>query len=255
MRWDPQQYDKFADERSRPFADLVARIRAEKPRRVSDLGCGPGPLTVGLAERWPTAEVEGIDSSTEMIAQASALDSPVTFTLGDLAEWRPAPDTDVIVSNAALQWVPGHAAVISAWAAALPPDGWLAFQVPGNFESPSHTLLRELASSPRWAPHLAGKLRDPLSVHEPSVYAALLLDAGLEVDVWETTYLHRLHGPDPVLEWIRGTALRPVLAALSPSEAEEFSAALAEGLRVAYPATAHGTMLPFRRIFAVAHRD
>jgi trans-aconitate 2-methyltransferase len=257
MRWDPKQYDKFADERSRPFTDLVARIEAKTPRRVVDLGCGPGPLTVALAARWPSAVVEGIDSSPEMISQAAALQSSVTFTLGDLAGWTPAPDTDVIVSNAALQWVPEHLSVISSWAAALPSGGWLAFQVPGNFESPSHVLLRELASSPRWAPHLAGKLRHSLTVATPTTYALQLLAAGLTVDVWETTYLHVLQGPDPVLEWMRGTALRPVLAALAallPAEAEEFSATLAEQLRVAYPATAQGTMLPFRRIFAVAHR-
>jgi len=253
MKWDPEQYGRFAGERSRPFADLVGRIGAEAPRRVVDLGCGPGPLTVELGRRWPSALVEGIDSSPEMIDRAVALGSSVVFSRGDLAAWVPAPDTDVIVSNAALQWVPDGLGVVARWAAAVPVGGWLAFQVPGNFDAPSHSLLHELATSPRWAPALQGRLRR-LPVSEPADYALRLLAAGLQVDVWETTYLHVLSGPDPVLEWMRGTALRPVLSALSPAEGDQFCAALAERLRVAYPATEHGTLLPFRRIFAVAHR-
>lgn len=254
MRWDPKQYGKFSDERARPFRDLIARIGAESPRRVVDLGCGPGPLTVELAERWPTATVEGIDSSPDMIRQAAALQSPVTFALADLTTWAPSPDTDVIVSNAALQWVPGHLGLVTAWAAGLPAGGWLAFQVPGNFGAASHTLIRELAGSPRWAPALDGRLRDHLMVAEPSEYALALLAAGCAVDTWESTYLHVLPGPDPVLEWLRGTGLRPVLAALPAPEAEEFCQVLAERLRVAYPTAEHGTILPFRRIFVVAHR-
>jgi trans-aconitate 2-methyltransferase len=254
MKWDPQQYDKFADERSRPFHDLVARVGATAARRVVDLGCGPGSLTVGLATRWPSAQVEGVDSSPEMISQAKALASPVTFTQADIGTWTPPPDTDVIVSNAALQWVPEHQRLISEWGAALPSGGWLAFQVPGNLDAPSHVLIRELASSPRWAPTLDGRLQARIAVDTPSGYARRLLDAGLAVDVWETTYLHLLHGPDPVLEWLRGTGLRPVLQALAPADSEEFSSALGERLRAVYPATPHGTILPFRRLFAVARR-
>ncbi len=255
MRWDPEQYGKFADERSRPFFDLVARIGAEKPHRVVDLGCGPGSLTVTLAERWPDAAVEGLDSSPEMIERAAGLGSRVEFRLADLATWTPPADVDVIVSNAALQWVPGHGELVSAWARALPAGGWLAFQVPGNFGAASHTLLRELAASPPYAEVLGGRLRDHLTVAEPEDYAQTLLRAGLATDVWETTYLHVLTGPDPVLEWIRGTALRPVLAALDPGPAEQFQAELAAKLRAAYPADRNGvTILPFRRIFVVGRR-
>ena len=221
MRWDPGQYGRFADERARPFLDLVARIGATAPRRVVDLGCGPGGLTVLLADRWPTALVEGIDSSAEMIAAAPAGER-VSFRVGSVESWAPPEDADVVVSNATLQWVPTHRSLLASWAAALPPDGWLAFQVPGNFGAASHTLMRSLAASPRWAPLLGDALRHEDAVATPSEYAELLLDAGLDVDAWETTYVHVLRGPDPVLQWVRGTALRPVMAALSADQYAEF---------------------------------
>ena len=252
MRWDPSQYARYATERGRPFIDLVSRIGATAPRRVVDVGCGPGELTALLAERWPDAAIEGIDSSEEMIAAASA--PGVQFALGDAGTWTPGPDVDVVVSNAALQWVPDHLAVLARWAKALGPGAWLAWQVPSNFDSPSHVLMRTLASSPRWAPVLDGVLRHADAVSTVDAYATLLLDAGYEVDVWETTYLHVLSGADPVLEWVRGTGLRPVLQALSPSDAAEFTATYAEQLRAAYPASAHGTVYPFKRIFAVGRR-
>jgi trans-aconitate 2-methyltransferase len=263
MRWDPSQYARYSDERARPFLDLVARIFHDEPRRVVDLGCGPGTLTALLARRWPGATVEGIDSSPEMIERAAAeAGAGLSFRVADVASWQPPPDADVVVSNATLQWVPGHRELLRAWAAALPADGWLAFQVPGNFDAPSHAMMRSLAESPRWAPVLGDVLRHHDAVAEPSAYAALLLDAGLAADVWETTYLHLLSGPDPVLEWVRGTGLRPVLAALAEADgtavpdspsAAEFEASYAAQLRAAYPATEHGTVFPFRRIFAVAH--
>jgi trans-aconitate 2-methyltransferase len=254
MRWDPSQYGRFAAERGRPFLDLVARIGADSPRRVVDLGCGSGELTALLAARWPDAAVEGIDSSAEMIAVAQQLDSTVMFSLGDVTAWTSAPDVDVIVSNAVLQWVPSHRGLLASWASSLSAGGWLAIQLPGNFAEPAHTRMRELADSLRWADSLRGVLRHHDAVDAPSSYATLLLDAGLEVDAWETTYVHVLPGEDAVLEWLRGTGLRPVLAALSPAEAAEFSAALAAELRTAYPPGEHGTLFPFRRIFAVARR-
>jgi trans-aconitate 2-methyltransferase len=253
MRWDPAQYGRFANERNRAFLDLTARIDATAPRHVVDVGCGPGHLTGLLAERWPQATVEGIDSSPEMIAAAAGV-SGVTFSIGDAAEWRPTGDVDVVVSNAALQWVPRHQRLMGEWAAALPRDGWLAVQVPGNFASPSHVLMRSLAEEPRWASDLAGALRHDDAVGTPQSYVSVLLDAGLVADVWETTYLHVLGGDDPVLEWMRGTGLRPLLGALSPQDADEFSAVYAARLRAAYPRGPHGTVFPFRRIFAVGHK-
>jgi trans-aconitate 2-methyltransferase len=254
MRWDPAQYGKFATERSQPFFDLVSRIGATRPRRVVDVGCGPGVLTAVLAERWPDAVVEGIDSSPEMIERASPLTSErLNFRVADAAMWTPPPDTDVLVSNATLQWVPNHPRLLERWAHALPRGAWLAFQVPGNFGAPSHALMRELAQSPEWREPLQGVLRHHDSVLEPERYARLLLDADLEsVTAWETTYLHLLAGDDPVLEWVRGTGLRPVVAALSPDAAAEFERSYASALRRAYPRTPHGTLFPFRRVFAVA---
>jgi trans-aconitate 2-methyltransferase len=253
MDWDPQQYGQFADERGRPFLDLVGRIGATSPRRVVDLGCGSGNLTALLAQRWPSAVVEGVDSSAEMIAAATPGER-LSFRVGDIESWVPPQDADVVVSNATLHWVPTHRSLVTRWAAALPADGWLAFQVPGNFGSFSHTLMLSLAESQRWASSLTGILRHDDTVGTPEEYAGLLLSAGLHADVWETTYVHVLSGPDPVLEWLRGTALRPIMTALAPPSYALFEEEFAAQLRHAYPATPHGTLFPFRRLFAVGHR-
>lgn len=252
MRWDPAQYSRFAAERDRPFFDLTSRIDAMAPRHVVDIGCGQGHLTATLVQRWPHSIVEGFDSSPEMIADAADVPG-VTFSVADAADWQPTGDVDVIVSNAALQWVPRHQELMAQWASALPSGGWLAVQVPGNFDSPSHALMRRLAGDDRWASKLQDVLRHTDAVGTPASYAKVLLDAGLDADAWETTYVHVLQGDDPVLEWIRGTGLRPILAALSPSDAEEYSAELAAELRKAYPPGPHGTLFPFRRVFAVGH--
>jgi trans-aconitate 2-methyltransferase len=253
MRWDPAQYGRFANERNRAFLDLTARIDATAPRHVVDVGCGPGNLTGLLAKRWPGAVVEGIDSSPEMISAAADVGG-VAFSVGDAADWQPTGDVDVVVSNAVLQWIPRHQQLMAQWASAVPGGGWLAVQVPGNFDSPSHTLMRQLADHQRWAPQLRNVVHDTDAVGTPQSYAAVLLDAGLTADVWETTYLHVLQGDDPVLEWLRGTGLRPLLAELSPDEADEFSAQLGAELRNAYPKGPHGTLFPFRRVFAVGHK-
>jgi trans-aconitate 2-methyltransferase len=253
VRWDPAQYSRFAAERDRPFFDLTSRIDALAPRHVVDVGCGQGHLTATLTERWPHAIVEGFDSSPEMIADAADVPG-VTLFVADAAHWQPTGDVDVIVSNAALQWVPRHQELMAQWASALPSGGWLAVQVPGNFDSPSHALMRRLAGDDRWAAKLQDVLRDADAVGTPESYATVLLDAGLDADAWETTYIHVLQGDDPVLEWIRGTGLRPILAALSPSDAREYSTELAAELRKAYPPGPHGTLFPFRRVFAVGHK-
>jgi trans-aconitate 2-methyltransferase len=254
MRWDPTQYARYADERGRPYLDLLARIGCESPRRVVDLGCGPGNLTELLCLRWPDAVVEGVDSSSEMIATALAMGGDATYRVQAVDDWQPPADTDVIISNALLQWVPTHRDLLRKWAAALPAGAWLAFQVPGNFDAPSHEIMRELAASPAWAPQLGTVLRHADAVSTPAEYATLLLDGGLAVDAWETTYVHQLHGQDPVLDWVRGTGLRPLLAALSAEDAAAFESEYAARLRLAYPATENGTFFPFRRIFAVARK-
>jgi trans-aconitate 2-methyltransferase len=247
-QWDPDRYLSYADERGRPFVDLLARVGAEDPRAVVDLGCGPGNLTALLRRRWPEARVRGVDSSPAMVERARA--AGIEASLADVREWRPEEPVDVLVSNAALQWVPDHLALLPRLVAAVRPGGWFAMQVPGNFDEPSHALREELAGEAPYAEHLAGTLARPGS-HEPAAYWEVL-DAAGRADVWETTYLHVLTGEDAVFEWISGTSLRPTRAALPDELWEGFAAELRRRLRAAYPTRAGGrVILPFRRIFAV----
>ncbi|HEY0166753.1 MAG TPA: methyltransferase domain-containing protein [Jatrophihabitans sp.] len=253
MRWDPAQYAMFSDERSRPFFDLTGQIHAEQPAEVVDLGCGAGELTAALARRWPSATVRGLDASPEMIERAGEFaGGRLSFGLADAADFD-ASGVDVLISNALLQWVPEHQALLRRWAGELNAGGWLAFQAPANFGSPSHRLMRELAGSDRWRGRLAGVLRHDV-VAEPAEYLELLAEAGLRVNAWQTSYLHVLSGPDPVLDWVRGTGLRPVLQALGDGEAAEFEGEYAALLRQAYPAQPFGTVFPFLRTFVVAHK-
>ncbi|MFJ2831567.1 trans-aconitate 2-methyltransferase [Streptomyces sp. NPDC087263] len=260
--WDPSQYLRHADHRARPFADLLARVPAlpRTPARIADLGCGPGNVTALLAERWPAAHITGYDNSPEMLAKAAALAGPtpgggrLDFATGDARTWTPSAPYDLIISNATLQWVPGHTDSFAAWVTGLAPGGTFAFQVPGNFDAPSHRLMRELAHSARWKNRLADALRHDDAVHTPAAYLEHLTALGCTADVWETTYLHLLEGEDPVLDWVKGTGLRPILTELGAADSEAFVAEYRAALREAYPATEHGTVFPFRRIFAVARR-
>lgn len=248
--WDPALYLDFNDHRSRPFHDLLARVGATAPRRAVDLGCGPGHLTGQLAARWPDAKISALDSSAEMVA--AARERGIDAVQADVADWMPEADDDVVVTNAVLQWVPDHQRLLPLWLAVMPAGGWFALQVPGNFGAPSHDLIREVLDEPRWSGQVV--IRDALAVPEPIEYADLLADTGADVDVWETTYLQRVTGPDPVLNWISSTALRPVRDALSAEDYAAFRDDLAPRLRAAYPARPDGTTwFPFRRIFAVAH--
>lgn len=261
--WDPEQYLKYGDERGRPFVELVSRIFHPSPKKVIDLGCGPGATTSVLLERWPDAHIVGIDSSKEMIRKAGHLAVPgkLEFSVGDLRalEWTSAGPFDVVLSTATLHWVPGHVDLFAAIVGSLTDSGVFAFQVPANFDEPSHTLLSEFAQSDRWS-SLLGHLvrRDP--VLTPAGYLKALLETGAGADVWSTTYLHVLRGPDAVLEWVRGTALRPFLSALeaegTPDSVDEFENSYGAALRAAYPMDSQGrTIFPFRRIFAVASRS
>jgi trans-aconitate 2-methyltransferase len=262
--WDPDQYQRHSGHRSRPLHDLLARVPplpAAGPR-IADLGCGPGRPSLLVAERWPTARITGYDNSPAMLAEAReyAGETPgggrLDFAHADLAAWRPTERFDLIVSNAALQWVPGHAGRFPDWIGALVPGGVLAFQVPGNFGAPSHRLLNEVGDRPRWRVRLAGVLQREDPILSPAGYFAALAPLGCSLDVWETTYLHVLPGDDPVLDWTKGTALRPVLTAFG-EDAESRDAFLAEyrdALRAVYPPGSHGTVFPFRRVFVVAQR-
>lgn len=250
--WDPTSYLTYSDLRGRPFHELVARVPAVAPRRVVDVGCGPGNLTMTLAERWPGAALEAFDGSAEMVERARA--AGLNARVVDAREWSPGSDTDVVVSNAVLQWIPEHADLLRRWVGELPSGAWMAMQVPGNFTAPSHVLTRKLVASERWRTRLAEvSLRGGDAVFEPAEYADLLADLGCAVDAWETTYVQPMDGPEGVLEWITGTALRPIRAALADAEWAEFREELTELLAESYPRREDGvTWFPFRRVFVVA---
>ena len=251
--WDPGCYLAYADERARPARDLLAAVDVGDPRRIVDLGCGTGTSTELLARRWPAADVLGLDSAPEMIAAAPSTPG-VRYAVVDARDWRPAEPVVVLFSNAALQWVPGHVDLLEGWVEGLAPGGRLAFQVPGNSDAPAHRLLRELCGAPRWRGRLGEFAHPHLSVLDPLGYVALLTRPGRYVDAWETTYVHLLRGEDPVLTWISGTGLRPVLAALAddPGARAAFRAEYGEALRAAYPGGPAGTPFPFRRVFVVS---
>ncbi len=247
MSWDPERYLTYADERGRPFLDLLARVGAEPPAGrvmdVVDLGCGPGNLTALLSQRWPGARVRGLDSSRAMVDRARAdvtgLEREVPeFEVADLRDWAIGDDrVDVVISNAALQWVPGHLDLLPDLVSRVRPGGWIACQVPGNFGEPSHTIRDQLAAEEPYAAHLGG-VAVPSS-HEPVDYLRALQAAGCEVDAWETTYLHVLTGDDPVFTWVSGTGARPTLEALPDDLRPQFEAELRSRLRAAYPDRGH----------------
>ena len=250
--WDPDVYLAFADQRARPFYDLLSRVGAERPRRIVDLGCGAGNLTLELSRRWPDAVIEALDDSPEMVAAAK--ERGVDATVGDVRSWQPQPDTDVVVSNAVLHWVPEHAELLVRWAGQLAGGAWLAIQMPGNFETPSHAAVRAVARREPFANILRDvPFRVGAVVHPPTYYADLLIGAGCAVDAWETTYLHQLTGEHPVLDWITGTALRPVRERLGDEDWQRFRRELIPLLADAYPSRPDGvTFFPFRRVFVVA---
>ncbi|MDQ2797887.1 MAG: methyltransferase domain-containing protein [Actinomycetota bacterium] len=267
MVWDPRQYGLFGSHRGRPFADLLARVGAADPAvpaLVVDLGCGDGPLTLGLTTRWPGARVVGIDSSPEMLAAARGHDGKnrVEWLQDRAQDWDPgsigAP-IDVLVTNATLQWVPGHLDLMSTWLDAVAPGGWFAMQVPTNFDAPSHALMRVVAARHTRSVDLLPRLMRAADVADPGTYLRTLATAGLEPDVWETTYQHVLDPAaaqrSPVLEWVRGTGLRPVLDVLTdPDERQAFLDDYVAELDRAYPREAYGVVLGFSRLFAVGHK-
>jgi trans-aconitate 2-methyltransferase len=269
--WDPHQYLRFAAERARPFEDLVARVADLTPETIVDLGCGPGNMTATLLERFPGAFIHGIDSSPEMIEIARRrAGARLSFTVGDIRSWRPGTPVDLIVCNAVLQWVPDHTELFAGWLAALRPGGAFAFQVPAGGQGGSSQAIRGVLERPQWkerlGPTAAGAgPRTTSPVKHPESYVDELARMGCSVDAWETVYYHILgQRPDqpteapeagePVLEWFRGTGLRPYLDALAddPAARADFESQVADALRRAYPPQPYGTVLPFHRIFVVA---
>lgn len=253
--WDVGQYQRFADERARPALDLLARIPPVDARSVVDLGCGDGRITELLARRWPGARVVGIDSSTAMLAAARRLEARVDWQEADIAHWRPDRPVDLIYSNAALHWLDDHAALFPRLFASLAPGGVLAVQMPANFEAPSHRAMRETAAEGPWAERLRPRLR-PAPVAAPAVYYDLLAPRARFVELWETSYFHLLPDVDAIVEWVKGTGLRPLLDALDdPVERDAFIAAYRARLATAYGPQSDGRVLfPFRRLFLLAGR-
>ncbi len=253
--WDPKQYERFRAERSRPFFDLLSRIPDRAYASISDLGCGTGDLTAALADHWPAARVVGVDRSAEMLAEAERFADPgrVDFTPGDIATWRPGSPQDLVVSNATFQWVPDAEALLHHVAGYVAPRGVLAVQVPDNAASPSQVLLRELEEGGPWAESLRGRPRQD-AVLPLSRVLEILGKEGMEVDAWESVYLHLLQGDDAVLEWMKGTTLRPILRALPEGARDEFLGRYRQKLAAAYPRGPSGTLFPFRRLFFVARK-
>lgn len=251
--WKPTLYLKFEDERTRPSRDLVAQVPLERPRLAVDVGCGPGNSTELLAQRWPEAEVIGIDSSPNMVKQASERMPSLRFEVADVATWQPAPGTDLIFGNAVFQWVPDHLAVFERLLDALPEGGVLAVQMPDNVEEPSHRLMRETAASGPWAGKLANASRDVL----PTVgeYYDRLKPHAQRVEIWHTNYNHALDGAPAIVEWFKSTALRTYLSALDSGEQAAFLDAYTARIAEAYPARVDGkVLLRFPRLFIVAVR-
>lgn len=259
--WNAQQYLRFENDRLRPFLDLVTQLDADGDvRTVVDLGCGPGNATALLVDWWPDARIVGVDSSAAMIEAAQPLAVPghVDFELGDVRDWHPQGKVEVLLANAVLQWIPGHLDLLPHLAAHLAPGGVFGFQVPGNFEAPSHLALAEVKR--KWAGRIPADLQQPAS-HDPAVYLEKLAGAGLDPDVWETTYTYVVPAdPDPavpcgVTEFVRGTALRPAIKALDEGDAADFVAEYDALVRAAYPVRDLGgrsvQLLPYRRIFAI----
>ncbi|MBU6424581.1 MAG: methyltransferase domain-containing protein, partial [Chloroflexi bacterium] len=234
MPWDPTQYLRFGEYRTRPAIDLLARVPLEEPGSVYDLGCGPGNSTRLLRARWPRARIVGVDTSPQMLERARRALPDVQWIEADVRTWRPPEPADVLFSNAALQWVGGHERLFPALASLLAPHGALAVQLPSGFQDPWYGLIQQaVRESPR-RERLERVLLDE-SVGSPTFYYDLLAPLMSDVDIWTTRYVHVLEGNDPVKEWAKGTALKPLLDALPESESAAFESRYAELVRAAYP--------------------
>lgn len=256
MSWSARQYSTFERERTRPVRDLLHAVGTDPVARAIDLGCGPGNSTEALAARFPAAELAGLDSSEDMIRAARQRLAGVRFELGDVSAWRAGAAYDVILANAVLQWVPDHEALLPRLMAALAPGGSLAVQMPDNLEEPAHRLMRQVAAEARFAARLSDAAVSRQPRREALWYYRLLKPHAARVDVWRTTYHHVLAGgTEAVVEWFKGSGLRPFLAPLDAEEQAAYLAAYRAALASAYPVLADGSvLLAFPRLFIVAER-
>ncbi|WP_437797422.1 trans-aconitate 2-methyltransferase [Sorangium sp. So ce693] len=250
--WDPAQYLKFEDQRARPAMDLLGRVDLTAPGDIVDLGCGAGNITRLAAQRFPGRGILGVDSSPDMLAQARAALPGARFVEGDIARFAPSAPPALIFSNAALHWLDDHQALFPALLRRLTAGGVLAVQMPRNHGAPSHTAMVEASRLPRFRDKLAAVVRES-PVAAPTAYYGMLAPHAARIEIWETEYLHVLEGANPVVEWTKGTALRPLLAALDAQERAEFLEEYGGRVAAAYPKAADGkTPFPFRRLFLVA---
>lgn len=254
--WDPDQYLRFEGQRDRAALDLLARLPdGLAPAEIWDLGCGAGQHAAWLKRRYPAARVHGLDSSEAMLAEARARDAEIDWRPGDIGGWAPARPVDLIWANASLHWLPDHEALLERLTGYLAPGGVIAAQMPMAHETRHHSLMREVAGEGPWAAALAG-VATVAPLLEPEAYYSVLAGSCGEIDIWSTSYLQALAEPDAVLEWMKGTALRPFLAALPDAAMRTaFLDALGERLSAAFPRRPDGvTLMPFPRLFLVARK-
>lgn len=255
VTWDPEQYGRYAAPRLRPALELLGRVDHPAPRIVYDLGCGRGEMARLMADRWPEARVVGSDTSEEMLAQAAAVASRVEWELQDVATWEPEAPVDVIYANAVLHWVPSHDVLFPRLIGFLAAGGVLAVQMPLSWHEPSHqTLRRVLDEEQLGTAELRASYAHP-PVAGPEAYYDLLAPRATTVDIWTTRYMQVLHGADAVLDWVKGSMLRPLFDAVTEDEMSHFLDIYAGRLRKAYPSRPGGeTLFPFPRLFIVATR-
>ena len=253
--WDPDDYLRFGDERTRPSFDLAARIAVQRPERVIDLGCGPGNSTRVLRGRWPDLRVVGLDSSEEMIATARETEPDETWVLSAIEEWSPDAPCDVVFTSAAIQWLPDHELLVGRLFEQVAEGGALAIQIPAGDFARVFTLTEEVAAAGPWASRMVG-VRDTLTMEDPSFYYDVLAPRSRATDIWETEYYHVLESPTAAVDWISGTGLRPYFEALdSEDEKREFVAELNDRAKDSYPVRPDGRVLfPFKRVFVIAYR-
>lgn len=248
--WNSEQYLKFEKERSRAAVDLANAIRLEAPKRILDVGCGPGNSTGVLAERFPGAHILGIDNSRNMIDAARRDHPSLEFRLFDASGDLSALGNgyDVVFSNACIQWIPDHPRLLRRMMSLLAPGGVMAVQVPDNFEAPVHRMIREVIAEPEWKALLPAQRA--LSTLHPDEYFDLLAELSPEFYLWRTTYYQRMPSRRSLLEWYRGTGLRPYLAQLSGEKRDAFEAEILRRIVEQYPVRANGEIIfHFPRVF------